>query len=396
MSVTLSPGQEKARSIVHKLLDQGQAVVSLSGAAGTGKTTILRVLLADLEGTRKVRLYAPTGKAALRMTEATGRQAHTIHSGLYGVVMEGDDGQPVFAKPGKLCGPGDLVIVDEFSMVGRKLFADMREHLPHGAQVLAVGDYAQLRPVRDKAAVDLAYADAKLTEVHRQAAENPILALATAMRQGHGADWLGGYGNDDPRLVVMRGTPMDAAKRLPEGDATLLAYTNPERQGLNTIRRHMIGLHGPVTVGDKLLVRANRFSAGVCNGEVLSVVGAESFRSMQLPGGSLQEWEVRAAGKPTVYRIYPALFNVTSSEWYDATGEAPRGSRGARGADSVAPIHCTYGQCLTVHSSQGSEWDHVVGYVGAPMRRRAGDEYRRLAYTMITRAAKTLTLVVGG
>ena len=194
--LTLSPDQDAAIDAVFVQLKPGHEAC-LAGAAGTGKTTVLAAILLRWKG--NVLFLAPTGKAANRMREQTGKSATTIHSAIFGAPEEEDSSDPNAPKrkgrrenirfgephPPEGCGRGTLVVVDESSMVNVDLATKLRRVVSLvGGALLWVGDHEQLPPVEGPWGAPLQNATATLTEVHRQALESPVLELATLIRQG--------------------------------------------------------------------------------------------------------------------------------------------------------------------------------------------------------------------
>ncbi len=166
-------------------------VMILNGGPGTGKTTILKAFLEvyqrlnELEEhqfDQRVRLMAPTGKAAKRLSEATGKEATTIHRFLG---YRGDGGYE-YGPHHKA--PGDLFVVDEASMIDLSLMALWCASLPHHAHIVLVGDDAQLPSVapgqvlRDLLASSLP--KVTLEAIHRQRHDSPIIPFAQSIRQG--------------------------------------------------------------------------------------------------------------------------------------------------------------------------------------------------------------------
>ena len=179
LSLTLSESQ---RTAVSRALDAG--VMIITGGPGTGKTTIIRCITHAFAGMGMTfALAAPTGRAAKRMTEATGSDAKTIHRLLEYNPQEGfvrnKDNPLVY----------DLVIVDEMSMVDVPLMHALLNALPRGTRLLMVGDADQLPPVgcgdvlrdcMDSGRLPVI----RLTEIFRQAAQSRIITNAHRINQG--------------------------------------------------------------------------------------------------------------------------------------------------------------------------------------------------------------------
>jgi exodeoxyribonuclease-5 len=174
----------------------GPQVFRLFGYAGTGKTTLARRIADDVEGT--VVFGAFTGKAASVMRSKGCHDAATIHSLIYRS-KETEEGGPAFTL--NRTGPvskAELVVIDECSMVDSDLGNDL---LSFDKPVLVLGDPAQLPPVRGGGFFTEAEPDVMLTDVHRQAADDPIVRMAMTIREG-GRLSIGEYG--ESRVVSRR------------------------------------------------------------------------------------------------------------------------------------------------------------------------------------------------
>lgn len=407
----LSPDQAAALAAIMQALTDGAKELVLSGPAGSGKTTLARVLLDTLEEAGyRLTLVAPTGKAASRLSALTGREATTIHSPLYKTIKEAPDkpksdkmtgGGVEFADPKAIASGKAIIFCDEASMVGSKIAADLRRNLGRDVVILYVGDREQLPPVNDVWGADFANPTALLTQVHRQAADSPIIQLATAIRQGE--PWRN-VRPDGVRYSVRRSTIEEAAawlacERATGGDVTLLAYTNRVRQRCNAEVRAARG-HGPdLTIGDVIVCTRNSYPIGIMNGEVRQVA---DFEPIEGAGGDLVRVTWQEGGSAPI--LAPATLHAGASvaEWerLEALADAIDDDADEfevfqRGPTKRRMLLAEHGECLTVHKSQGSQW-HSVGIVFDSsfegMEARDAETFRRLLYTAVTRASTRLVL----
>lgn len=190
----LAPGQREALSLALR-----SRVVVLTGGPGTGKTTIVRALLAAATARKETwRCAAPTGRAARRLTETTGQEAKTLHR-----LLEIDPATMGFRRNRERPLEADAVLVDEASMVDLALFAALLDALPRGARLVLVGDHQQLPSVGPgRVLADViqsgAVPVATLTEVYRQAGDSAI--VRNAWRVLHGERPVSAERDEDPSL----------------------------------------------------------------------------------------------------------------------------------------------------------------------------------------------------
>src|SRR3712207_5197163 len=180
-------------------------VFRLFGYAGTGKTTLARHIAEGVDG--DVVFAAYTGKAALVMRAKGCLDAATIHSAIYRSRESKDAGPSFVLNRSSPVAKADLVIIDECSMVDEDLGRDL---LSFGRPVLVLGDPAQLPPVKGGGFFTETEPDAMLTEVHRQAQDNPIVHLSMRIREG-GRLEPGVFG--ESRIIRRREIDADAVMR---------------------------------------------------------------------------------------------------------------------------------------------------------------------------------------
>jgi exodeoxyribonuclease V alpha subunit len=365
---------EKQREAVE--LSKHSRLMILTGGPGTGKTTCLRTIVEE-HGAGKVALAAPTGKAAKRLKEATGVEAKTIHR-----LLEYVPGTGEFQR-----GPGrpldaELVIADEASMIDLRLMAALLRALhPKHGRLLLVGDGNQLPPIGPGSVLCDLLASGKvpavsLTEVHRQAAESLIVRNAHHILHGEGLEVSGSPGGDFYWIEAPR--PETCAQRLLE----IVLEELPKHRKLDPV--HSIQVLVPQRPGP---LGADRLNADL--GKALNPNAG--------PAISIQGRDFRAGDKVLQTRNNYRL-NVFNGEW----GVVQRVQEG-RGlevlledgrqlfyglVDAAALIHS---YAITVHRSQGSEYEAVVIPISSAHSMMLS---RSLFYTAVTRG-KRLVVVLG-
>lgn len=397
--------------MVEDLLDQEDAAFGvLTGYAGTGKTTMIKNIA---EAHDPPLILTPTGKAALRVSEATGLKASTIHKWLYHAAENPKTGDITWQKkpPEMIPLPGNgLIVIDEASMVGDAIWSDiwaMASSL--GLRVLLVGDRFQLGPVQrpDEAGfaplVSLKTSfRADLTEVVRQALDSPIIRASMMIRQGE----------EQAMEAVMNLIPSVNQSDLissflaMDPNRALIAHRNTTRQSLNLEVRRALGYseHGLVG-GEPLLVLFNSYNPerDRFNGEVIdfqrwttlpgdqiavrdrykNISAMMSFGLAEVDGSTviLSEEEVfaRSNGMPETTILRAARDYAVATYGYERKTAPPH-------------LNANLGYCLTAHKAQGSEWNDVMVVVEPSLRNTFGIDGRRWLYTSLTRGRKNATL----
>jgi len=339
-------------------------VFRLFGYAGTGKTTLAKHLAQGFDG--KVVFAAFTGKAALVMRSKGCSGASTIHSLIYQPV-DTDSPTPTFVRWDD--GPASeakLIVIDECSMVDAELGRDL---MSFGAPILVLGDPAQLPPVQGGGFFTEARPDAMLTEVHRQARNDPIVQLSMDIREGKSLA-PGQYGETQ---VVPR-SALDP-QRVLDADQVLVGR-NVTRRAYNARMRERRGFTQALPMqGDKLVCLRNKRMKGLFNGG-LWVIQDRPRKRREIIGMRVRP-EEDTRGKAVKVRVREECFTgaIEQVEWdYRKNYE-----------------EFDFGYVLTVHKAQGSQWDDVVLFDESFAFR---DSRERWLYTGVTRAAKRLTLVV--
>ncbi|MFQ5848789.1 MAG: ATP-dependent RecD-like DNA helicase, partial [Candidatus Methylomirabilales bacterium] len=361
------------REALHRALEA--KVLIITGGPGTGKTTLLRALIEILErkGVRLL-LAAPTGRAAKRMAEATGREAKTIHRLLEFGPKEGrfkrNEAHPLAV---------DLLVVDEASMIDLVLMNHLLKALPPMAALILLGDADQLPSVGPGSLLRDLIASAslpvvRLTEIFRQAKESAIVVNAHRVNRGE-FPHLPEFGSGDFAFIEL-----DAPEAIWERVKTLVATEIPHRYGLDPIRdiqvitpmnrgplgtatlnqnlQAVLNPHGEMIVGGGRQLRAGDRVMQVRNNYEKEIYNGDSGRIARIDREEQQLW-VRFDQGEVVY------------DW----GEL----------DELSLAYA-----ISVHKSQGSEYPAVV----FPLHT---SHYimlqRNLLYTALSRGRRLVVIV---
>jgi exodeoxyribonuclease V len=243
-----------------------------------------------------------------------------------------------------------------------------RDLLSFGRPVLVLGDPAQLPPVKGGGYFTQAEPDVMLTEVHRQAQDNPIIHLSMKVREG-GRLEPGAYGGSR----VIRRREIDAGTVM-QADQVLVGM-NRTRRLYNTRLRELNGYRDPMpAAGEKLVCLRNDKTKGLLNG------GTWTIQTLRPPLNNFIRMDVMPDGES---RRRPVEVSVLRDFFEGKEEEIPFVLR--RESDEF-----TYGYALTVHKAQGSQWDDLVLFDESYAFR----EHRsRWLYTGLTRAAERITVV---
>lgn len=401
--MTWSPQQHDALALVQRWIDraEGPQVFRLFGYAGTGKTTLAIEIANMVEGDC---LFASfTGKAALVMRKKGCRGAGTLHSLIYKPRRknrgdaDADRDIPMWElNPESELRGAALLIIDECSMVGEDLARDV---LSFKTLVLVLGDPAQLPPISGAGFFTEGKPDVMLTEVHRQAADNPIVRIATQVRLGeqlalgsHKGS-VAGHG-----ASIIRRESLKLSSEL--GADQILCGKNNSRVSINRRIRGQLraegklpgGNHLPV-VGDRIICLKNKRDRGLLNGSMWTV---DELRD--------RDYGAKRRGRAGVTYLeatsldqadFSTCVAVPEPFWFwnnkdNDLNLPPKLSR-------AAYDEFDYAYAITCHKSQGSQWDKVVVIDESDVFGGRGDREdipRRWLYTAITRAAEALILAV--
>lgn len=380
---------ELQREAVAMALTEGVSVIT--GGPGTGKTTIIKCVLSVLRANgNTVKLLAPTGRAAKRMTETTGEEAFTIHRALQ---SEGEGGK--FSKNESNPIEATYVIVDEVSMVDAFLMYSLLKAIRSGTKLLLVGDKDQLPSVGAgnvlgdvlaSKTVPVTY----LTQIYRQAQESFIVTNAHRINEGE-FPVVKNDAESDFFFLRREGT-----ENIADTVVEMLTTRVPKYLGVEPTRVQVLS---PVKQGTAGVVNLNRLVQERLNpkekGKRELQFGDTVFRTgdkvMHVNNDYDIEWTRRTALKldtgtgvfngdiGTIAAIYDS--GELDVEFED--GKLVRYNR-----EQQEELMLSY--AITVHKSQGCEFDAVVMPIlaGSP-----GIITRNLLYTGITRAKRMVVLV---
>jgi exodeoxyribonuclease V len=363
---------------------KGAPVYVLAGVAGSGKTFLLGHLAEQLRQAQpniRIRFLAPTGKAARVLRSKQCHNATTIHSLVYRPVIDEMTGRVArWVKrekdPCDLDGAWnfDLLIADEASMVNEQLAADL---LSYNVPILACGDPGQLPPVDGVSPWMTREPDAKLLQIVRTKAGNPIIALSMQLRRKQRLEIGSNDGLADVRMLVNYRNPSDEVlAHVIEADQ-LIVGTNAMRLHWNGLIRAAKGFDSKVpVVGDKLVCLRNSDLAR--NGETFLVLSAAPLsRAADVTSRAFRmALTLRDYDDPSAEQFL-ITFDGSQFDWAD-DGKSDRKEWG-------------WGFALSVHKAQGSEFGHVV--LLDESHSGAAREYPwRWGYTGVTRAKDRLTV----
>jgi exodeoxyribonuclease V alpha subunit len=374
LALRLAEGQRAAMrlALVSKLL-------IITGGPGTGKTTLVEAILAGLGKNVEIALAAPTGRAARRLGESTGREAKTLHR-----LLEAEPGRG-FRRDADRPLSCDLLVIDEMSMVDVPLMQAMLAALPEEAGLLLVGDADQLPSVGPgQVLADLIaskrLAVIRLEQVFRQAAQSQIVRNAHRINHGTMPELARDEGQLSDFYAIKARGPEDGARLVlelvsgriptrfgvdPLADIQVLCPTNRGELGARHLNQALQAKLNPnaadrverygvtFALGDKVMQLENDYEREVYNGDLGRIIAIDHTQS---------QVQVEIDARPLTY--------------------------GFNELDRLVPAYA-----ITVHKAQGSEYPVVV----LPLARQHGRMLRRnLVYTAVTRAKRLVILVVEG
>lgn len=385
LGILLAPQQKEA---VIGALSEGAMVIT--GGPGTGKTTIIQFVLRVLQRLGlDFALCAPTGRAAKRMTEATGFDASTIHR----LLEYGGEGQSAFARNEENPLYYDMVVVDEMSMVDLPLFFALLRALPLGTRLIMVGDADQLPPVGAGTVLhDIIKSKqlrvVRLTEIYRQADRGGIARNAHRINAGEMPD---PQGYDDfqfipcatqeqatlevLRLCVGEGTGRDAYK---------------EVQVLSPMKKGALGVRA---LNARIQEALNPPAAHKAQREYVDTLFREGDKVMQIKNNYKLEWmrTDRNGNAETGTGVYNGdLGTILRMDIVEQTLDILFDDERVARYPFTQLEELDLAYCISIHKSQGSEFPLVILplFSGPPILMT-----RNLLYTAVTRARAQVVII---
>ena len=386
LDITYASMQRKA------ILDAMESgVMVLTGGPGTGKTTVIRALITVFEKMgMRIALSAPTGRAAKRMSEATSRDAKTVHR-LLETEFSGDD-KPSFRRDEHDQLDEEVIIVDEASMVDTLLFSALLKAIKPGARLILVGDADQLPSVGAGTVLfDIIesgkYPSVALTEIFRQAASSLIVRNAHAINRGEMID----IKTTDSDFFFMR---RSGSSEIAETVASLVTERLPKKYGEDIINNLQVitpthkGASGTDNLNILLQARLNPPSKSKTEKKFRERVFRVGDKVMQTKNNYDAVWEKNGVEGVGVFNgDIGVIEDIDLKEETITVISDDR--RIVYDFSQTDELELAY--AITIHKSQGSEYGTVVLALSDFSPRLLT---RNLLYTAVTRA-KDMAIVVG-
>ena len=390
----LTEKQEKGLETILTRYNLGLKYTTISGYAGTGKSTLVKFAIAAL-GVREDRVaYATfTGKAAEVLRKKGNTGACTLHKLLYDHFPKPGGG---FIRKPKTSLNYDVVVVDEVSMAPKSMI-DML--LSHRVYVIFLGDPFQLPQInKDESHDILENAHIFLDEVMRQAAESEIIQISMKIRNGEPIDFMKGK-----EVIII------PKSELVEGHLTwadqILCGTNATRENINRQMREIYGFSGLPQDGEKMICLRNYWDDCADNGDALvnGTTGIlrnpfETFRMipnyipidnhrMDVVQGDFVTSDGSTFNSVEMDKklLIDGVKCITDGKILFRLGKLKNK------IGDIVPREFAFGYAITTHKAQGSEWDKVL--VIEEKFPFSKEEHARWLYTAVTRASEKLVLV---
>jgi len=383
--IDLSQDQRKALKAViewYKKDKHAMQFVTLGGYAGTGKTTLIALIrkeLAKIDADLKVGFASYTGKATRVLKNKLDSQQSvykqdsvgTIHSLIYSPVLNTTNEIVGWEKKEKI--DRHLIIIDEASMVDSIIWNHL---LSYQVPIIVIGDHGQLPPIGGNFNL-MQKPHLALVDIHRQAAENPIIDVSIQARQ-QGAVMPHKY---SPKVIKYGRDDFDANEVMNElltnyaDDLLILCGYNKTRKKLNNFIRQAKGFESSSpSSGDRVICLRNNHKKGIFNGMQGTIVHIEKEDD---------DWYLAEILMDGETKTYEGLISVAQFN-----ADKPLNFTNKRASTMKGDLF-DFGYALTVHKAQGSQAKRVVLFEER-FPQMTDESWKRWLYTAVTRAEEEL------
>lgn len=385
MIINLTDKQIEGIKIAKQRFRNKEDYTCISGYAGSGKSTLIKYLISELDIPKEKIAYACfTGKAAL-VLQQKGQPATTLHKLLYRT-FKNKNGDFSHIPKEELDEDYELIVIDEVSMCPAKIW---QQALKHKIHIIALGDPFQLPPIGDDNGV-LANPHVFLDEVMRQALESDIIKLSMDIRAGKPLQLMNG---NDVKVI--------SRSQLVSGMYTwadqIICGTNATRRMVNAQMRNMLNRGPEPEVGDKVICLKNYWDTMNGYGDALinGMIGEITDLSLGSDQGVLGR-EMKIDFKPDFIEDDTGVGEMTelNADYKLITTGNATFAKNARpifrnGKKQPFPMEFDYGYCITCHKAQGSQFNKVLLFEEV----LNSEMHARWLYTAITRAVDKIVLV---
>jgi exodeoxyribonuclease-5 len=382
--VQLSDGQQLA---LNKLLhwfndDLDKQFITLGGYAGTGKTTLISIFkkeLIKIDKKLNIAFCSYTGRAAqnlknkLKEHEAISSRdtISTIHGLIYTPIENSNAEIVGWERKEEI--EHDLIIVDEASMIDQVIWQDLLSYM---VPILAVGDHGQLPPIKGKFNL-MEKPEIVLSEIHRQARDNPIIKVSEFARKtgtvpvGEFNKFVAKYSREDSYAQTLSGELLESYNE----DTLILCGYNSTRTKINQFIRNTLGFEsGYPEPGDRVICLRNNNRKGIYNGMLGTIEHLKKKEQDRYAA------EIRMDDNEKTYEglIYGPQFGATTQiNFTENRKHAVKGDL------------FDFGYALTVHKAQGSQAKRVIMFEER-FKQMDDDMWKKWLYTGVTRAQEEL------
>lgn len=359
---------------------KGRQIFYLAGYAGVGKSTIATIAIEEIRAKYKIKnvcIAAYTGKAASVLRRKGIEDATTIHNMMYRAKTDKNTGELKGFRVSRssAAADADLIVLDECSMIDDKMAADL---ISFEKKILVMGDPGQLPPVKGVGAFVRQEPDVFLTEIHRQAADSPILELATMARQGINLPM--GYDKNNVRVLPLN---KQNGELIHNSATQVICGLNSVRWTITgRIRNALMHTSELPAIGERLMCCKNNHAEGIFNGMMGRLTNIEN-NNIRMPGCVTIDFHLddeediskNLITDPYLFANHKAFGKANKVLW-------------EKGNPFLNEFDFAY--AITCHKSQGSQYPHVTIVDDSASFRL---DQNKWLYTAITRAETGLTIL---